>query len=202
MAELFLAATPIDETDAGAVTQQISQVFRQFGENPAQSSWVLAHFLGEGEWAWAVDIRKNAASIVAEAMPETDMPEPFFTETEPTEVFSDTTGATEEKLDTQTQNSPFREVTPNRDTFEEIRQSPEALETEFTKEIFSEFPDLPTEADFEKTLRERFSPQRLSTAMQTLAQYGREEGLRRLKESDPEIATHVERLIQPNKETD
>lgn len=38
--------------------------------------------------------------------------------------------------------------------------------------------------------------------MQTLKQYGPEEGLRRLKDVDPEMATHVERLIHPTVETD
>ncbi len=60
-----------------------------------------------------------------------------------------------------------------------------------------------TTADTLKTaLSERFSPQRLNTAMQTLTQYGAKEGLRRLKDSDPEIATQMQRLIYPPTETD
>ena len=36
--------------------------------------------------------------------------------------------------------------------------------------------------------------------MQALKRYGSKEGLRRLKESDPEIATQIERLIQKEQE--
>lgn len=57
-------------------------------------------------------------------------------------------------------------------------------------------PDLPTDADFEKDLRERFSPQRFNSALSTLKQYGPTEGLRRLKESDPEVAKHIEKQLQ------
>ena len=57
-------------------------------------------------------------------------------------------------------------------------------------------PDLPTEADFEKVVRERFSPQRFNRALSTLNQYGPEEGLHRLKESDPELAGHIEKQLQ------
>ncbi len=59
--------------------------------------------------------------------------------------------------------------------------------------------------DFENVLREEFNPERFSaqrfnTAMQALKRYGSKEGLRRLKESDPEIATQIERLIQKEQE--
>ena len=63
-----------------------------------------------------------------------------------------------------------------------------------------ELPELPTAERIETQLREqlnpeRFSPQRLNTAMQTLNQYGPEEGVRRLKASDPEMAKIVERHL-------
>ena len=54
-------------------------------------------------------------------------------------------------------------------------------------------PALPTDAEFETTLKERFSSERFERAMSTLERYGPEEGLRRLKENDPEIAEQVER---------
>ncbi len=49
-------------------------------------------------------------------------------------------------------------------------------------------------------LQRKFSPQRFNRAMQTLERYGPEEGLRRLKEVDPEISTSLERMIQSQKE--
>ena len=51
----------------------------------------------------------------------------------------------------------------------------------------------PTGNDIETVLREQFTPGRFERAMSTLERYGPEEGLRRLRESDPEIAEQVER---------
>ncbi len=51
------------------------------------------------------------------------------------------------------------------------------------------------EKNIETALREHFSPERFNRALQTLNQYGPEEGLRRLKESDPEVAKQIERLL-------
>ena len=44
----------------------------------------------------------------------------------------------------------------------------------------------------EASLKERFSSERLDRAKDTLERYGPEEGLRRLRESDPEIARQME----------
>lgn len=66
-------------------------------------------------------------------------------------------------------------------------------------------PELPTDESVEKQLRahfdpERFSPQRLSAAMQTLNRYGPEGGIRRLKATDPEIAEYVKRTLRKQQE--
>ena len=68
------------------------------------------------------------------------------------------------------------------------------------KSTLPEAPKLPTLVEFEKRLRENFSPKRFNTAIQTLNRYGPEEGLRRLKTSDPEVAKHFERFIQEEQE--
>lgn len=64
----------------------------------------------------------------------------------------------------------------------------------------SEHAELPTEEAFETGLRERFSPKRLNTALETLNRYGPEEGIRRLKESDPELAEQFQRRLPTDKE--
>ena len=77
------------------------------------------------------------------------------------------------------------------------------FETEFLKFLERTLPEQPEQssvADFEKQFRDTFTPERFNTAIQTLNRYGPEEGLRRLKASDPEVATHVEHLIEKNKE--
>ena len=56
-------------------------------------------------------------------------------------------------------------------------------------------PELPTNSRLETELRTHFSPDRFNRAMNTLNQYGPKEGLRRLKDSDPEVAKQVERLL-------
>jgi len=61
-------------------------------------------------------------------------------------------------------------------------------------------PELPSRQRFESTLRDQFSPERFTRAMKTLTQYGPQEGLRRLKSSDPEVAKQVERLLPKRQE--
>ncbi len=77
-----------------------------------------------------------------------------------------------------------------------LQKDPETITVETLEAL--ESLELPTEENIESQLREqlnpeRFSPQRLNQAMQTLNQYGPEEGVRRLRESDPEIAEIVEK---------
>ena len=66
-------------------------------------------------------------------------------------------------------------------------------------ELSPEPPALPTEEELETALRERFSPERFERAMTTLERYGPEEGLRRLREADPEVAEQVERYRRGEK---
>ena len=47
-----------------------------------------------------------------------------------------------------------------------------------------------------------FLPQRVKAAMQTLNRYKSQDALRRLRKSDPEIATYIERFVQKSKEKD
>lgn len=50
-------------------------------------------------------------------------------------------------------------------------------------------------ADELKTLTDRYEPHRLSRAIETLSQHGPEEGMRRLKARDPELAEQLERRM-------
>ena len=59
-------------------------------------------------------------------------------------------------------------------------------------EVSPELPAFTTEEGINTTLRERFSPERFERAMDTLDRYGEEEGLRRLRESDPELAKQIQ----------
>ena len=55
---------------------------------------------------------------------------------------------------------------------------------------------LPSDTSFKSGLRQRFSPERSSQAIQMLSRYGPKEGIRRLKDVDPEVATHIETFLQ------
>jgi len=213
LAKLFLAADSmlIDETDKLAVVDYTLTVLEQFfRENPEENAmWYNAYFLETDlykRFEWANKVRKNAASIVANAPPTQrahmvsepiDIPGP-----NPSEVLEETGEVLEETGAVAPQKPQFTENTLSPEAFERIPQTIEEIQAEFLEQLGIKTPELPTDADFETALRERFSPQRLNTAMETLNQYGPKEGLRRLKESDPEVSAQIERLIQRNKETD
>ena len=74
-------------------------------------------------------------------------------------------------------------------------KSPEIVVSEIGSEIDFEV-EIPTTENFENTLREQFSGERYKQAMSTLTQYGPKEGLRRLKNDDPELASHLEKRLQ------
>lgn len=73
--------------------------------------------------------------------------------------------------------------------------TPQRADVETLAPTVPESPELPSRQRLESTLRNQFSPERFSRAMKTLTQYGPQEGLRRLKSSDPEVAKQVERLL-------
>ena len=70
-------------------------------------------------------------------------------------------------------------------------------DTELTAEIEKHFmPQIPTAERLESEIAEQFNAQRISKAMETLNRYGPEEGIRRLKETDPAVAEQVEQLLK------
>ncbi len=60
--------------------------------------------------------------------------------------------------------------------------------------------ELPTAESLETSLREQLSPERFTRAMSLLNRYGPEEGLQRLKETDPALASQIETQLQ-NRQT-
>lgn len=69
-------------------------------------------------------------------------------------------------------------------------------DAELEKQFLTSTPELPTEERIEAMLGKQFQPQRLARAIETLNRYGPEEGLRRLKESDPEVAQQIKNTHQ------
>ena len=88
------------------------------------------------------------------------------------------------------------------DIQEFLEQMTDAEFSEFEKFLAEEAPELPefqNAVSIKTELGERFSPERFKTAMDILSRYGLEEGLGRLKATDPELAAELERLIEPRR---
>ena len=176
-------------TDAGSDTFQ--HVITEFLSNEKNVTWMMTHFQGDfmkfGEWAADVIRNPIPPAEVAPATVVTDsVPLPIQRETSANTEFS------EHIIEPPSKAS--RDAVPELPD-DAIRESDTDIDTAlielFTPELSEQLKLFP-EADAETALRARFSHQRFSTALQTLKQYGLEEGLRRLKESDPEIAKQIQ----------
>ena len=179
-------------------TRTTTQVLSRFNDDFANLVWREGYFNGnEGEYEWGDDIRQNAASIVAEPTPWDGDTPPAATDSA---SLSDTrtTDVAEEPADTL----PPREAAPSLEERERIPESEAEIKAALTEELLPTAPERPTDVTVEKALRAQFSPQRFTRAIQMLNQYGPEEGLRRLKAADPEVAAQVERLLPRREEAD
>lgn len=198
LAALFLEYSPTDvfgienEIDTHAYTREIVDLF--MNADWANKIWMRGYFNGyDGHLDWADNIRQNATQMVADT-------------TSANTGIDVSTGLpiTPELSTTEHTEKPVNvdAASPVLETIEQAPQTVEASEVEFMKDIFPDvdIPNLFTNAESVSMIRQHFSPQRVDTAMQTLSQYGLQEGLHRLKKSDPEVATHIERLIQPSRE--
>ena len=177
---------------------EILKMFRD--DDPSNTIWNLVHFNGSDKvYEWAENILQNPAGTIAEFTRVGTVIDPALPQT--VRMFTanpSTTNGIEENNDIlPRQREDIFSLKDNT----QVLQSIEKPEVALTNDILADIPNLPTNADFEEALREHFSPQRFNSAVQTLNQYGPKEGIRKLKESDPEVATHLEHLLQPNKET-
>lgn len=199
LAELFLESDPPLGMDKQTVREYTLDVMDQFRYDWSNKIWMRGYFNGyDGDVAWADNIRQNAANIVAELTPADIDTSPPPTES----IFTlNTVDAVEEIGDTASLPNTNTEALSAPKDLPEIPQTIQETEAELLKQHIPDISGLPTEAQFLNTLHQHFSPERLNRAMETLNQYGPKEGLRRLKESDPEVVTRLERLIQPNKES-
>ena len=112
----------------------------------------------------------------------------------------ETTEAAEDTSVEHDTREPAAEGLGNQTDIQEfLKQLTDAEFSEFERFLTEESPELSAfqnEGSLKTTLGERFSPERFNGALKSLSRYGVEEGLRRLKATDPEIAAEVERLIK------
>ena len=142
---------------------------------------------------WMTDIQQNAASIVAAAeqarvealeasAPSWDMSSIM----ESPSVSSDATMGESSSVSPPSINALESSGIPKPETDAAVTPGPELTDMPNTR------TNLPHVEGLETSLREQFSPERFERAMSTLERYGPEEGLRRLRENDPEIAKWIE----------
>ena len=203
VAKLFLAAVPVDLTDPEAAARQRMEVYKELSKDDWMETWYSAQF--EEDWdgiflwrredmknnpalVWMTDVQQNAENIVANAK-TTGVNTPETQESAPSWDLSsvvESPSADSSKLDT------FQRPTM---TDTEIEAAIEKSLTPQTSDpLTNQRTDTPDEIqnNLETTLRAQFSSGRFERAMSTLDRYGPEEGLRRLRENDPEVAKQIE----------
>ncbi|MCY3743033.1 MAG: hypothetical protein OXH00_18610 [Candidatus Poribacteria bacterium] len=201
LAELFLELDLlVDGTDKQTVREYTLAVLNEFRSDWSHKIWMRGYFNGyDGDVAWADNIRQNAANILTELTPADIKTSPLLTESVSTQ---NTTHIVEAVSDTVTFPNIDAEALP---VLKDSAQGPQTIQRTESVLIKQHLPDtagFPIETQFQDTLRDHFSLERLNRALETLNRYGSKDGLHRLKESDPEVAARLERFIQPDKERD
>ena len=220
LAELFLAAEPVDLTDSVAAARQRSLVYLELGKELSQTdmaaaAWFIETF-GEDRdvafrsnassdnpaFVWMTDVQQNAVSIVANA-------ETTGIDTSETQE-SASSWDLSSVVESSSVNGSETEEPATLDTSQRATMTDAEIMAEIEKSLTRQSPDMPTnkspdtpgeiQSNLETTLKAQFSSERFDRAMNTLDQYGPEEGLRRLRENDPEIARQIENAKQHNRE--
>lgn len=214
IAKSFLAQEPVDMTDPKAASNLRAKALSVL--NDAEGSgfrWYLERF-GD-DWGevfrvhegmennpaviWMTDIQQNAASIVQAA------------EQTRSDALKSSTPSWDMSAVGESPSAPDREtsVPTTLNTSEYTTMTNAEIEAAVEKSLTPQPSDISTnqrpeppseiQSNLETTLKSQFSSERFKRAMSTLEQYGPEEGLRRLRENDPEVANQIER--QRNRES-
>ncbi len=202
LASLFLESGIQLETAAQG--EGIEDLMAEFLAEKQNIAWLMEHFQGDyvAFGLWAIDVFQNPAP------PATPTPVPLRASdpSVPVDANHPSTSAQDTSLDVEAK----QRIDPhdNRDA-QSVDKSVINRGSEFfikdednTEEAF--VPDsskLPTnEESLRAALRKSFSAERYNAALTTLNRHGPQEGLHRLKASDPEVATHIERIFRKQKE--
>lgn len=201
LSQMFVGLTQEEKQPQGKYFMSILTDFLADDRNHA---WVAGQFQGDGFGKWVSDVIYSPSSNVPT---EIAQPEPLPIDSDNTDMFDITPQEyiSEENVETLSDV----DILPDVDKIDGLDESSIPtdvdIEAELEKQFLTETPELPTEERFEesieKVLSDRFNPERFNRAMETLNRYGPKEGIRRLQESDPEIADQVERLLQRQNRT-
>lgn len=174
---------------------RFTDALTEFLKDKRNYAWVAGRFQGNNKafGQWAIQVLQNPVPSLIEQTPE-----PVVSEIEIPPDTRDITGSqdpaafsTNEAEELPEPPAPEKDLpTTETEILELLTDPPTEIDAEKL------IPELPTEAQLEASLREQFNPERYQKAMSTLKRYGPEEGLRRLKSEDPEIAKRIETLIK------
>lgn len=198
MAEIFLESGIDLETAAQG--KGIEDVITEFLEEKQNLAWLMEYFQGDyiAFGMWAIDAFENPTA-------PTFIPSQSSDPAVPVDANDPDASAEDVALEPAPQHSrtPNDPIETESDVGTAMMRDAELLikDTGNTEETLT--PDaLKLPADEERlrtTLGERFSAERYNAAIETLNRYGPQEGIRRLKTSDPQIATHIQRLFGEQK---
>ena len=207
IAKTFLTAEPVDMTDPEAATLQRAKVLielddadenglpwfmERFGDDWREVSRVHEGMENNPAVIWMTDVQQNAASIVAAAeQTRGDALEASAPSWDMSSVMESPSASDSETEMPATLDTPKHDPMTDADIEAAIEES---LTTQPPSTPTAQKTDTPGEiqTNFENALKSEFSKERFDRAMDTLEQYGPEEGLRRLRENDPEVAKQVE----------
>ena len=197
-AQLFLTTEPVNPQDSQAARLQRAKVLSELVKTKEGAAWYLGQFgdawatatseqAGNPAFEWLNDVQQNAQSIVAAAGETTRVDTPQAQQEAPSWDMSSV-------MESHSASDSETEMPTTPDS------SASALMTdaEIDAAMSSQPRDIPTPqrpdspSDMEASLKAQFPSERFERAMDTLEQYGPEEGLRRLKENDPEVAKRIE----------
>ncbi len=173
-----------------------------FVMNPDNATWIAVRFKDDREaydvWMDQVIFRAEKG-LVSRSAPTSELSNGASTSPAPTNI--DFPNSMQEDIPASEKTSPDSFVELEDSTIPDIdlRGSDPSVEPlKVAPQVVPAAPALPIEEDIKTTLSEQFSSERFDRAMSTLERYGAEEGLRRLRENDPEVAERIDR--QRNRE--
>lgn len=197
-AQLFLTTELVNPQDPLAERLQRNAVLAKLVNTEGWAAWYLGQFgnasvtalseqAGNPAFEWLADVQQNAQRIVAAAGETTRVDTPQAQQEAPSWDMSSV-------MESHSASDSETEMPTTPDS------SASALmtDTEIDAAMSSQPRDIPTPqrpdstSDMEASLKAQFPSERFERAMDTLEQYGPEEGLRRLKENDPEVAKRIE----------
>ncbi len=211
IAQMFLSIETLDPQDPQQSRLQRAKVVAELmNKEQPERAWFVGQFGEDWDGAimeadgdivnnpafiWMTDVQRNAASIVAAAEAAGDDAPETQTSASSWDMSS--------VMESPSASHSETEILATPDTSDGATMTDAEIESEIEKSLTSqprevlpdERPDTPLEiqSELETSLKAQFSSERFERAMSTLDKYGPKEGLRRLRENDPEVAKQVER---------